>query len=72
MFFRGYHEVVQKRESENTTNLGISTHLTTNIRKSMESSRYENDDVDFRQHETGQRLVTTVAETSLDINVSVP
>ncbi|EGQ8136689.1 hypothetical protein G3P60_000911 [Vibrio parahaemolyticus] len=55
MFFQEYHEVHQKRESENTTKLGIPTHLKTNIRKSMESSRYENDDVDFRQHEKGQK-----------------
>ncbi|EGR7951453.1 TPA: hypothetical protein I7126_08515 [Vibrio vulnificus] len=58
MFFQEYHEVHQKRESENTTKLGIPTHLKTNIRKSMESSRYENDDVDFRQHEKGQIRVT--------------
>lgn len=56
--FQGYHEGHQKRESENATKLGIPTHLTANIRKSMESSRYENDDVDFCQHEMGQMLVS--------------
>ncbi|EHH0792329.1 hypothetical protein J7I09_000690 [Vibrio vulnificus] len=71
-FFQGYHEVHQKRESENTTKLGVPTHLTTNIRKSMESSRYENDDVDFRQHEMGQiRVINGVSRDSARVTKSM-